>query len=97
MIRKENLSDLLRKPRELSGPQVGFGSKLPRHGLRHDQRFFETTNGHFFGKPLQASAVEILQQTQRSGSLAAGTHLEKAPREPKPCPLVGEVLRQSKN
>ncbi len=38
MIRKENLSDLLRKPRPIAGPESGFGSKLPRHSPKHDQR-----------------------------------------------------------
>ena len=39
MIRKENLTDLLRKPRDIAGPVSGFGAKLPRHDQKHDQRY----------------------------------------------------------
>lgn len=39
MIRKENLTDLLRKPRDIAGPESGFGSKLPRHEPQHDKRY----------------------------------------------------------
>lgn len=36
---KDNLTDLLRKPREIQGPKSGFGSKLPTHHPDHDKRF----------------------------------------------------------
>ncbi len=93
MIRKENLTDLLRKPRDLAGPQSGFGSKLPRHEAKHDQRYFGTTYGGFFGKPLQASAKQIVQEFQKTMTLVAGADVPPPTKEHRT--LVGETLRKS--
>lgn len=35
--------------RPVPGPQRGFGSALPRHEANHDQRFWNTASGEFFG------------------------------------------------
>jgi len=36
--------------RPLGGAQRGFGAVLNRHEENHDLRFWDTTNGHFFGE-----------------------------------------------
>ena len=38
-IIKDNLTNLLRNPREINCPRNGFGAKLPSHPTYYDQRF----------------------------------------------------------
>jgi len=37
--------------RPLPGPASGFGAAIHRHDATHDQRFWNTTHGDFFGEP----------------------------------------------
>lgn len=93
MIRKENLSDLLRKPRDLNGPESGFGSKLPRHEPLHDKRYFGTTYAGFHGSTLKESAKEIVQEHQKTLTIIAGKEVPAHLKQRLSVPLVGEVLR----
>lgn len=94
LIRKENLTDLLRKPRDISGTLSGFGSKLPRHEPTHDKRFFGTTYGHFFGKPIKSTATNIMNTFRATSSIPAGrepvtTHMNR-----NHVLMAGEILRK---
>ena len=94
LIQKENLSDLLRKPRNIRGPKTGFGSILPRHNKTFDQRCFETTNGSFYGAPLKETATNIVNAYQTLSKISAGKEPEEKSKEKRNVFLVGEVLRK---
>ena len=93
MIRKENLTDLLRKPRDIGGPESGFGSKLPRHEPIHDARHFDTTYGAYHGSALKESAKEIVQEFQKTLTMAAGKDAPAKSKIRQVMPLVGESIR----
>lgn len=95
MIRKENLTDLLRKPRKIEGPESGFGSKLPRHDAKYDQRFFDTANCDFYGKRLQLTAREIVKDHQQTLAKIAGSDPPPKNKERTNFPLVSEAMRKS--
>lgn len=95
MIRKENLSDLLHKPRDVAGLSAGFSARLPVHDASHDKRHFETTYGAYFGRPGKSGAPKIVDTFMMTSSFAAGKE-----RVPKQLPrshvlMVGEILRRN--
>jgi len=49
MITTENAPVCPPERRPLPGPRSGFGAAISRHGDNHEQRFFNTTTGDFFG------------------------------------------------
>ena len=38
LLIKDNLAELLCKPRDVGGPESGFGAQVNRHGNDHDKR-----------------------------------------------------------
>lgn len=95
LIRKENLSDLLRKPRNISGPLTGFGSKLPRHDRNHDARRFETTNASFYGTAFKDSGRAIVKRHLNNSHIAAGREPVEKENIKRNVFLVAEILRKS--
>eukprot|EP00418_Pyrodinium_bahamense_P065866 CAMPEP_0179087176 /NCGR_PEP_ID=MMETSP0796-20121207/39594_1 /TAXON_ID=73915 /ORGANISM="Pyrodinium bahamense, Strain pbaha01" /LENGTH=213 /DNA_ID=CAMNT_0020784677 /DNA_START=54 /DNA_END=695 /DNA_ORIENTATION=+ len=49
LITTENAPVCPPERRSLPGPRSGFGAYIHRHGDNHDQRFFNTSTGDFFG------------------------------------------------
>lgn len=62
--------------RELPGPRSGFGAHINRHPDNHDQRFFSTTHGEFYGegsrKKEKRDAAEIPHSAGVSTEMAEG-------------------------
>ncbi|CAK9070859.1 Hypothetical protein (Fragment) [Durusdinium trenchii] len=82
--------------RELPGPRSGFGAHLNRHPDNHDQRFFHTTHGHFYGegtrKKEKPDAASIPHSAGISTEMAEGqAHGMKVGI------LCGEAYNDSKN
>lgn len=97
LIRKENLTDLLRKPRNISGPLVGFGAKLPRHDRNHDARRFETTNASFYGRPFKEQGRNIVQKYLNTTQIVAGKEPLEKENVKRNVFLVAEVLRKNED
>jgi len=97
LIRKENLTDLLRKPRDISGPIVGFGSKLPRHDRNHDARYFETTNKSFYGASYKQSGRNIVKKFLNTTQIPAGKEPLEKENAKRNVFLVAEVLRKNED
>lgn len=57
--------------RPIGGTQTGFGAVINRYPQNHDQRFFDTTNGDFLGKPGPKTDT---QADPSQLSLAGGQH-----------------------
>jgi len=95
LIRKENLSDLLHKPRDISGPLFGFSARLPAHGADHNKRYFETSYRAYYGYPGKFGAPKVVDTYLMTNAFAAGK--ERVPRHlPKSHVLMaGEILRKS--
>lgn len=50
LIHTGNAPVTMPEPRPLPGTESGFGSLIPRHPKKHEQRFWSTTHGEHFGE-----------------------------------------------
>lgn len=74
LVNTENAPVRPPETRELPGTRSGFGGHLPRHEENHDQRFFNTTSGDFYGEGVRTKGPFVCPSTLR----AAGTTTEEA-------------------
>lgn len=109
LINTANAPVLPPEKRELDGPPSGFGAAIHRHPANHDQRFFSTTHGDFFGEhgprtkkapPLgySASASSLIRSKSEASGISSEHQEERAKGSGKKVgQLTGEPWRESTN
>lgn len=95
LIRKENLSELLRNPRDVSGSSAAFSARLSSHDPGHEKRYFETTYGAYFGQPGKLGAPRIVDTFMMTSAFAAGKERSGRQLPRSHVLMAGEILRRS--
>lgn len=103
LITTENAPVLPPEKRELEGPRSGHGAAINRHPPNHDQRWFNTSNGDFYGeggsrlKRGLRSSCSAPDLNRGAGLTSEHTEYRATATGRAVGKLVGEVYRESDN
>jgi len=95
MIHTGNAPVMPPEQRELPGPQEGFGCALKRHESNHEQRFWATANGDFFGGEHSRKPRPRMEPSAGEHSGVSTEYEEKRPQGLRVGKLCGETFNES--